>query len=385
MTPRKWPLLGRQQQDHLHSLPPIFLERFSDMLVFDAHLDLSLNALQYNRDLRRRVPQIRSEEIGMSDLAGRGHGTVAFPEMREAGIGICVATLLAGCMKPAGPVGMWNSPPQAWAMTQGQLAWYKAMEADQQLRPICNLHDLASHLESWSQSPETAPIGYILSLEGADSLRTLDDLAIAHEAGLRALGPAHYGIGRYALGHDQTGPLSASGRELLREMDQLGMILDVTHLAEDTFWDALDVYEGPVWASHHNCRALVDDPRQLSDRQIIALADRNAVIGVAFDVWMVVPGWKRGISKPDEVPGADMNGLANHVDHICQLLSTNAHTGIGTDLDGGFGTEQTPSDLDTIADLNRFQTILQDRGYDEKALSSICHGNFLSLLKNAWA
>ena len=355
------------------------------MLVFDAHLDLSLNALQYNRDLRLSVSEIRAGEIGMSDLAGRNCGTVAFPEMRKAGIGICVATLLAGCMKPAGPVGMWNSPPQAWAMTQGQLAWYRAMEADQQLTQIRNHQELETHLNNWTLDPDTTPIGYILSLEGGDSLRTLDDLSTAHEQGLRALGPAHYGIGRYALGHDQCGPLSPAGRELLCEMDQLGMILDVTHLAEQTFWDALDLYEGPVWASHHNCRELVNDPRQLSDRQILALADRNAVIGVALDVWMVVPGWKRGISTPKETPNADLDGLANHVDHMCQLLSTNAHTGIGTDLDGGFGTEQTPADLDTIADLNRFQTILQDRGYDETALSAICHGNFLSLLKNAWA
>ena len=354
------------------------------MLVFDAHLDLSLNALQYNRDLRLSIPEIRAAETGMSDLAGRGCGTVAFPEMRRAGIGICVATLLAGCMKPAGPVGMWNSPPQAWAMTQGQLAWYRAMEAEQQLRPIRNQGELETHLECWSQNPDTTPIGYILSLEGADSLRTLDDLANAYDQGLRALGPAHYGIGRYALGHDQSGSLSAAGRELLGEMDQLGMILDVTHLAEDTFWDALDVYEGPVWASHHNCRALVDDPRQLSDRQILALAERKAVIGVALDVWMVVRGWKRGVTKATDIPNANLNGLANHVDHLCQLLGTNAHTGIGTDLDGGFGTEQTPADLDTIADLNHFQTILQGRGYDDAALSAICHGNFLSLLKNAW-
>lgn len=355
------------------------------MLVFDAHLDLSLNALQYNRDLRLTVPEIRSGEIGMTDLAGRGRGTVAFPEMRSAGIGICVATLLAGCMKPAGPVGMWNSPPQAWAMTQGQLAWYRAMEADQQLTPIRNHLELERHLTNWSKDPDTTPIGYILSLEGADSLRTLDDLATAHAEGLRALGPAHYGIGRYALGHDQSGPLSLAGRELLREMDQLGMILDVTHLAEQTFWDALDMYEGPIWASHHNCRALVDDPRQLSDRQILALAERQAVIGVALDIWMVVPDWKRGISDPAKTPNANLHGLADHVDHMCQLLGTTAHTGIGTDLDGGFGTEQTPADLDTIADLNRFQTILKDRGYDESALSAICHGNFLSLLKKVWA
>jgi membrane dipeptidase len=167
-------------------------------------------------------------------------------------------------------------------------------------------------------------------------------------------------------------------------MDQLGIILDVTHLCEQTFWQALDVYQGPVWASHHNCRALVDDPRQLSDDQIKALAQRDAVIGIALDVWMVVPNWNRGVTRHPDIPSADLNALANHVDHVCQLLGTTRHCGIGTDLDGGFGNEQTPSDLDTIADLNKFLNILQQRGYREQDLEGICHRNFISLLQRAW-
>jgi membrane dipeptidase len=354
------------------------------MLIFDAHLDLSLNALEYNRDLRCPVDQIRVLESGMTDLGGRGRGTVAFPEMRRAGIGICVATQLAGCMKPPGPVGAWESPPQAYAMTQGQLSWYEAMEDDGQLRQIRNRSQLETHLQQWEQDPDSTPIGYILSLEGADSLRNLDDLQRAYERGLRALGPAHYGKGRYALGHDQQGPLSTLGKSLLAEMDRLGMILDVTHLCETTFWDALNVFQGNVWASHHNCRALVDDPRQLSDQQIKALAERDAVIGVAFDVWMVVPGWQRGVTKHPDITGADMHTLANHVDHICQLLGSVGHVGIGTDLDGGYGTEQTPADLDTIADLQKFLSILERRGYCDNDLRRIAHGNFLALLRRVW-
>lgn len=354
------------------------------MLVFDAHLDLSLNALQYNRDLRCSVGEIRREEAGMVDLAGRARGTVAFPEMRGGGVGICVATLLAGCMKPAGPIGSWNSPAQAWAMTQGQLAWYRAMEADGQLRQIISAKGLDEQLEHWSKDPERTPIGYVLSLEGADSLRDLDDLQLAYDAGLRALGPAHYGKGRYALGHDQIGGLSEAGRGLLTAMERLGIILDVTHLAEQTFWDALDCFGGTVWASHHNCRALVDDPRQLSDDQIRALADRQAVIGVAFDVWMIVPNWRRRHSTHENHPGADLSALADHVDHMAQLLGTTRHIGIGTDLDGGYGTEQTPADLDTIADIVRFVQILERRGYSQADLEGICHKNFISLLRNAW-
>ncbi|MCO8124036.1 membrane dipeptidase [Stieleria sp. TO1_6] len=354
------------------------------MLIFDAHLDLSLNALTYNRDLRMSIADIRSNERGLNDLGGRGHGTVCFPELRAAGVGICVATQLAGCMKPAAAGGGWNSPEQAWAMTQGQLAWYRAMETDGQLLSIRNRSDLRSHLAAWADDPVNTPIGYVLSLEGADSIRTLDDLPAAYEQGLRAIGPAHYGVGRYALGHDQSGPLSIQGRELIRQMDQLGIILDVTHLCEETFWDALDCFQGTVWASHHNCRALVDDPRQLSDQQIQALAERDAVIGIAFDIWMGVPNWMRGQTSHDNRPGADLAALANHVDHVCQLLGTTQHVGIGTDLDGGYGTEQTPADLDTIADLNQFIAILRRRGYSDDDLQGISHGNFIRLLDRTW-
>ncbi len=355
------------------------------MLIFDAHLDLSLNALQYNRDLRRSVREIRADESGMSDLAGRGAGTVAFPEMRQGGIGLCVATLLAGCMKPAGPIGSWNSPAQAWAMTQGQLAWYRAMEADGALRMVRDLATLETHLGQWDEDPSSTPIGYILSLEGADSIRELDDLQSAYRDGLRAIGPAHYGKGRYAFGHDETANLSSRGKALIEEMQRLGILLDVTHLSEPTFWDALDVFDGPVWASHHNCRALVDDPRQLSDAQIKALAGRDAVIGVAFDVWMSCPGWQRGRTRHGDLAGGDMAALADHVDHMAQLLGTTKNIGIGTDLDGGYGTEQTPSDLDTIADLVRFAEILEARGYSQDDLEGICAQNFISLLRRAWS
>ena len=354
------------------------------MLVFDAHLDLSLNALEYNRDLRKTVSQIRQTEQGLTDLRGRGDNTVCFPEMREAGIGICVATLIGGCMKPPIPIACWNSPEQAWAMTQGQVAWYRAMETDGQMRQLLDWNGVAKHLESWNSDPDKTPIGYLLSLEGADSFRTLDDLDDAvTRHGLRALGPAHYGAGRYALGHDQSGPLSQKGKDLLHKMDEHDLILDATHLCDETFWGALEIYEGPVWASHHNCRALVDNPRQLADDQIKALAERDAVIGHAFDIWMIVAGWKRDQSKHKDFDCAGMEALADHIDHVAQLLGTTRHSGIGTDLDGGFGQSQSPADLDTIADLNKFCGILEKRGYSKEDLEGIFSGNFLRFLERA--
>ena len=352
------------------------------MLIFDAHLDLSLNALEYNRDLRQPLSRIRSLESDKTDLKGRGRGTVCFPEMRAAGIGLCVATQIGGCMKPAAPVGAWNSPEQAWAMTQGQLAWYRTMEDCGALRLIRTADDMRRHIAAWEADPDNTAIGYVLSLEGADSIRTPAYLESAYNDGLRALGPAHYGIGRYAYGHDQNGRLSDLGQELLREMDRLGLILDVTHLCDATFWDAMELYTGPVWASHHNCRALADDPRQLSDKQILAVAERDGVIGLALDAWMVVPGWIRGKTRPQDV-GATLEVAVNHIDHICQLLGNVNHVGIGTDLDGGFGTEQTPTNLDSIADVRVILDILQERGYSEADIRAVASGNFVRVLEHA--
>lgn len=346
------------------------------MLVFDAHLDLSLNAIEWNRDLRKTTQEVRAEESGKTDLQGRGNGTVTFPEMREGGIGICVATQLAGCMKPAAPVGSWESPHQAWAMTQAQLAWYKAMEDEGELRQILTSESLEEHLKEWELDSLNTPIGYILSLEGADSLINISYLERAYNYGLRAVGLSHFGAGRYALGHDCDGPLSESGKELLNELSRLQMILDITHLSEPSFWQVIDTFEGPIWASHHNCRALVNDPRQLSDEQIKALIQRGAVIGSAFDAWMLSPAWVRGKSTPENT-NVRISDVADHIDHVCQIAGNSKHSGIGTDLDGGFGTEQSPADLNSIADVASIATILLDRGYSESDVKSIMHGNFV--------
>ena len=355
-------------------------------LIFDCHLDLSLNALEYNRDLRLPTHEIRRREVGMTDLKGRAASTTAFPDMRRGRVGLCVATQLAGCMTGARPIANWMSPHQAWSQTQGQLAWYHAMEEDGQMRQIRNLAGLDAALALWeSDSPDDdKPICYILSLEGADSIRTVGHLERAWEQGLRAMGPAHYGVCRYALGHDQVGGLSASGRELVQEMNRLGMILDVTHLSDGCFWDALDIFGGSVWASHSNCRALVPDPRQFSDEQLKAIIERGGVVGAALDAWMMIPGWIRGKTLPQEA-GLKLEVIVDHIDHVCQLAGNSNHAGIGTDLDGGYGTEQTPGDLDTIADLSRVPEMLTKRGYSSDDVSNIMSGNYIQFLRNAWS
>src|SRR6185437_1639493 len=255
------------------------------MFTIDAHLDLSMNALEWNRDLRKPIAEINEREKGLTDKPDRAKGTVSLPELREGNIGLVVATQIARYVAPDNTLPGWHSPEQAWAQTQGQVAWYKAMEDDGEMVQVNDLQTLEKHVKLWSDATpnENKPVGYILSLEGADSIVTIGHLERAYNYGLRALGPAHYGPGRYANGTDATGHLEKPGYELLKEMERLNIILDATHLCDDAFWDALHYFKGHVWASHNNCRALVNHNRQFSDGMIKGLVDRGAVIGAALD------------------------------------------------------------------------------------------------------
>jgi membrane dipeptidase len=354
------------------------------VLIFDGHLDLAMNAIEWNRDLTRPIDEIREREREWADKPDRGRGTVAFPEMRRGGVGLCVATQIARYVTPGNALTGWHSPEQAWAMTQAQLAWYRAMEERAELVQIRDVQALDAQRQRWGSDPASAPIGYVLSLEGADSLVTLAHLERAYAQGLRAVGPAHYGPGVYAQGTNATGGVGVPGRELLREMERLDIILDATHLCDDSFRDALDHFHGHVWASHSNCRALVPHGRQFSDEQIRELIRRGAVIGAAFDAWMLAPGWVHGETIP-EAAGVTLETVVGHIDHVCQIAGNARHAGIGSDLDGAFGREQSPADLETIADLARLPTLLAARGYSQEDIELIAHGNFVRFLRDAWS
>ncbi len=354
------------------------------MFTIDAHLDLSMNAMEWNRDLRKTVFEIREREKNLNDKPDRSKGTVAFPELRKGNIGLVVATQIARYVAHGNTLPGWHSPQQAWAQTQAQLAWYKEMEACGEMKMITNVNELNAHVDLWMDDSNTQkPIGYILSLEGADSLVDISYVERAYSYGLRAIGPAHYGPGRYANGTDATGHLNEDGKALLKEMDRLNIILDATHLCDDAFWDAMDLFQGHVWASHNHCRKFVNHNRQFSDEQIRILIRRNAVIGAAFDAWMLVPNWKRGSSTPQQM-NCDLEKVINNIDHICQLAGNTLHVGIGSDLDGAFGKEQCPYDLETIEDLNKIPAMLNKRGYSNKDMENIMYGNWLRFLKNAW-
>ncbi|APW61153.1 dipeptidase [Paludisphaera borealis] len=354
--------------------------------LFDGHLDLSWNALGWNRDVTIDLDALNRSEIGLTDHPGRGRATTTLPEMRRAGIALCQATLLARA-KPDEPRGgqvlaraTLDSCCQeiASATARGQLGYYELLERRGLLRRIRTATELDAHWTKWEADPANEPIGYLLAMEGADPIVEPSHAADWWELGLRSVNLAHYGPSRYAMGTGGDGPLTSSGVELLKEFERLGMILDATHLSDTSFFQALDAFSGPVLASHNNCRAIVPGQRQFSDEQLKLLIERGAVIGAAFDAWMLYPGWVRGKTQPEVV---GLEAAADHVDHICQLAGNSRHVAIGSDLDGGFGTEQTPRDLIRISDLQKLEAVFASRGYSEQAIDDVFHGNWLRFFR----
>ncbi len=351
------------------------------MIIIDSHLDLAWNALNWNRDLTQPVSEIRRLEAQMKE-EHRGGNTVSFPEMRKGNVAFCLATLLARA-SGLGEVNLdFRTCEAASAMACGQLAYYRIMADRGWLRMLKSWQDVEAHLKDWQEAgTNPAPLGFILSMEGADPILSPGDIADWWNDGLRVVGPAHYGVSAYAHGTGVSGGLRSKGPDLLKAMDEVGMVLDVTHLADESFWQALNIFEGPVLASHNNCRALVPGDRQFSDEQIESLIERGSVIGGAFDSWMLYPGY---------VPGQTANSLVrleavvDHIDHVCQLAGNARHVAIGSDLDGGFGIEQSPQDLDTIADLQKIPPILRKRGYAETDVEAVMHGNWFRYFREAW-
>ncbi len=344
------------------------------MLIFDAHLDLGLNAIDWNRDLRMAVAEIRAQErtLGMTD-PGRGTNTVSLPELRRAEVGVGVATVLARLEQPINHPFGHTTPEACYAIACAHLAYYRGMERSGWMRMIRTRGDLDQHVAAWRADPANAPFGYILSMECADAVLDPDQIFEWHESGLRAIGLTHYGANRYGGGTRSEAGLAIEAIPLLQHIEKLGMALDLTHLSDRAFFQAVDRFGGRVLASHQNAREFCDWQRQFSDAMIGAVVERSGVLGMALDAVMLQRGWVRGQSRPE----VTLDRVVENIDHVCQIAGNARHVGIGSDLDGGFGNDQSVADLDTIADLQKLPNLLRQRGYLEADVEGIMHGNFL--------
>ena len=358
------------------------------MLIVDSHLDLALNALQGNRDLLISAYTCRVLERSMRG-PGRGQGTVGFPEMRRGRIALCFATVLARSTGRPEPDIDFATPAQAHGIAKGHLAYYHALAHQGHLRLVRDAAQLDTHIAEWSEwdrrhpgdeAGAPPPLGVVLAMESADPVLEPATLREWWDGGLRLIGPAHFGPGRYAGGTGCEDGLTDLGPALLSEMARLGIVLDLTHCSDRAFWEALSRYDGPVHASHNNCRALNPHQRQLADEQIRAVVERGGVIGIVPGCWQLKPGWRNG----DSNEGVSLADVVAHIDHICGIAGNSRHVGIGSDLDGGVGREGFAHDLDTIADLQKIAGLLAARGYGAGDVAAIMHGNWCGFLRRAW-
>ena len=344
------------------------------MLLFDAHLDLAFNAVDWNRDLRMSVTEIRTHEItlGMNE-PGRRTNTVSFPELKAGRVGMGVATLFARQEAAINhPFGR-TTPEACYAVAHSHLAYYRAMEHSGWMRMIRSRGELRQHAADCTNDPAGTPFGFVLSMECADAVLDPDNIHEWYAGGLRAIGITHYGASRYGGGTRSEVGLAADALPLLRAIEELGIALDLTHLSDHSFRQVQDRFGGRVLASHQNARKFCDWQRQFSDEQIQFVIQRNGVLGMSLDAVMLQPGWVRGQTHRE----VTLERVVENIDYICQRAGNCRHVGIGSDLDGGYGYEQTPADFNTIADLQKLAVLLEKRGYSHPDIEAVMHGNWL--------
>tara|TARA_Y100000588_G_C14265086_1_gene929470 strand:- start:399 stop:1373 length:975 start_codon:yes stop_codon:yes gene_type:complete len=314
-----------------------------------------------------------------------GSCTVSFPDLRHGNVGIIFGTVMSR-LDPRDRLsgtGMYDQS-QCYGVGSGHYAFYRAMEKEGILRFITSTDEMNAIVQTWSNPAPDSPIGLVLAMESADPILDVDQLPLWYDRGLRIVSLSHYGVSSYCHGTGTEGGLLPRGRDLLTALREAGIIVDLTHTTDQAFWEIIEAYDGPVGATHHNCRSLTPGQRQLTDEMIQAIIERGGVIGTAFDAWMLDPNWNPDLPAYQQTTDATLATVVDHIEHVCQLAGNARHASIGTDLDGGYGQEQSPRDLDTIADLQKLVPEMKRRGFVESEIQGILSGNWIRLLKETW-
>ena len=352
----------------------------------DGHLDLALNALGLRRQITRPLQEVRDAEAG-APLGPFETATVTLPELRRGGAVMVVSTLLARCrpwrIKPGqlgGAAGDFPDQDMAHAIAQAQWSYYQCLQDRREIRMVLTADDLPP-MKSDAPSND-GPLPLLVVFEGADPIRDPDDLHRWHAQGVRSLMLAHFGKSVYAHGtpevdhpnaHDVDGPLTEQGRRLLPEIESLRMPLDLTHLSDTSLHEALERFGGAVYASHCACRALNPDwQRNLPDEVICAIAQRGGVIGVPLHSPFLVAGYTRETPRQ----ACNLDHIIDHLDHLCAITGSDAHAALGTDMDGGFGLEYTPTGVDGSGEMPRLAERMAQRGWSEASIRRVFGENW---------
>ena len=353
-------------------------------IIVDAHQDIAWNHFNHGRDFIQSAWARRRHETDPIFLSRYGSSMVGLPEELVGRVAVVCATIFASpawCKMHPDEKVLYETPQEAHKLGIQQLEFYhKLVEDNERLRLVQTQTDLDSVLATWTEGTDVADhrLGIILLLEGADPILEPAQIEEWYARGLRVIGPA-WTATRYSGGTKAPGPLTDLGRELLEVMASFNMVLDLSHMAPEACYEAVDRYEGPLFASHANPLKFRKDltDRNLSDELIELIAERDGTIGIMPYNSFLLNGWKRG----DRKDAATMDTVIAAIDHVCQITGSVRYVGIGSDFDGGFGSESTPLGFETVADLWEIGPSLAAHGYTPGDITAVLHGNFLRVLR----
>lgn len=362
-------------------------------LIVDAHEDLAYSALTFGRNYLQSALETRREEEGTQPPDLNGQTLLGWPDYQRGRVALVFGTLFIAAR---GSLHEWEtqvyrSADEARHLWQIQVEYYQRLAGDhpEQFRQVFSRADLHQVLAAWREpppvdgEPATHPVGVTLLMENAEGLGAPRDLEEWYEQGLRLVGPVWARDGIRFCGGGMTGEgFTREGRDLLEVMAGLGLALDLSHMNERSALQACERYEGPIAATHANCRALLrraEDERHLTDQTIRQLVERGGVMGVSPYARWLRPGW----TPADDRQSTTLDHLTAHIDHVCQIAGDARHVGLGTDFDGGWGWPNVPAEIDTIGDLPLLAPRLAAAGYAPEDVAAILGGNWIDFLERA--
>ncbi len=364
------------------------------MLIFDGDYPMAYGAIDLDRDLTAPLDDVRTGSHGQTTHEGwpDDQTMATLPEMRLGHVVGALVKVVGRIRKPDGIIWGYRTADIAYSAAHAHLAYYRILEARGELRILSNSKIFRDHMAEWEAADDhtNLPVGIVIGMEGADPISWPEQVGEWWLNGLRVVSLSHYGASNYShgTGTGTEGGLFPPAKELLKNMDELGIVLDITHTSDTSVREALDIFKVPILASHQNCRGCTPGERQHPDDLIRAVIDRGGVIGHSMDTWMLYKGgadWANIRPRREVFSKADvtLEDWGDHVDYVSQLAGNTLHSGIGGDTDGQGGREGAPHEIDTIADYQMVGEVLSKRGYSDEDVTNVMYRNWQRFYEDA--
>jgi membrane dipeptidase len=344
-------------------------------LIFDGHNDVLL-----------RLMRAQDGELGFFERNTLGH--LDLPRAREGGFGggffaifvppdptaTSIASITAGMEDGSLPPPLDIAYAQGVTMKMAAILFRLEAESEGRLKVVRTAAELARCLR-------TGVMAAIMHFEGAEAIdENLDALEVYYQAGLRSLGPVWSRPNVFAEGvpfrfphSPDTGPgLTDAGKALVSACNHLGIMIDLSHLNEKGFWDVARISTAPLVATHSNAHALCTTTRNLTDKQLDAIAESDGMVGLNFGTGFLREDGKSNPDTPIEM-------MVRHIDYLVERVGID-RVGLGSDFDGA----TMPREIGDATGLPKLMAALRKRGYDREALQKLAHENWVRVLRKTW-